>query len=140
MGYFRGGRKIMTGVLAALLAVQERVELSNFTVQDFVGAIYIAGFRVNTEGTITARVGTTGSINLPQTWKTDSTESSANYDVRVTTLTGDALDFDENVWLNLASFQQFQVSSGQGTYLVEIRLAGVGAAIASCVATLDAVP
>lgn len=135
----------MTGVIAAIAgstvpAGGATITLSNFTVQDLTGPAYVAGFNVNNTGTITARAGTTGSIGLPQNWTDDGGATASLYDVRATTLTGDPLDTNDGVWLNLATTRQYFVSSGQGTYTVEIRLSSSGVVQASCVATLDSVP
>lgn len=135
----------MTGVLAALAgsaaaAGGATITLTNFTVNDLTGPIYIAGFNANNTGTITARSGATGTINLPQNWTNDGGATASLYDIRATTLTGDPLDADDGVWLNLGTTRQYSVSSGQGTYTVEIRLSSSGVVQASCVATLDSVP
>lgn len=135
----------MTGVTCMMAglsgaAPSATITLSNFTVQDFTGPAFIAGFNANNTGTITARAGTTGSIGLPQDWTNDGGTTASLYDIKVTTLTGDPLDADDGVWLNLGTTRPYTVSSGQGTYTVEIRLNSSGVVQASCTATLDSVP
>jgi len=136
----------MTGVLAVMVGIASStgsatITLSDFYVEDTTGPGYLAGFRVATTGTVAANAAATGWSNLPQNWTDDGGATASLYDVRATTLTGDPLDSDDGVWLNLGTTRTYLLSGiASGTYSVEIRLNSSGVVQASCVATLVAAP